>query len=56
MSWELFPSYAETATHVVLLGPPEQRLSLALPKRCLAAPADLDRLRTLLDARCARQR
>ncbi|MFG3345274.1 YcxB family protein [Streptomyces sp. NPDC048018] len=48
--WPMTPRYAETATQFVLLSGDKGRVGVAaLPKRGLADPSDVDRLRALLD-------
>ncbi|GHA68602.1 YcxB family protein [Streptomyces termitum] len=53
--WRLTPRYVETPTQFVLLSGDKGRVGFAaLPKRGLADPADVDRLRTLLDRNITR--
>ncbi|MCX2179746.1 hypothetical protein KV205_04255 [Streptomyces sp. SKN60] len=53
--WQLTPRYAETPTQFVLFSGDKGRVGVAaLPKRGLADPADVDRLRTLLDRNITR--
>lgn len=53
--WQLTPRYAETPTQFVLFSGDKGRAGLAaLPKRGLADPADVDRLRALLDRNITR--
>ncbi|MEU9699812.1 YcxB family protein [Streptomyces sp. NPDC047981] len=48
--WPMMPRYVETPTQFVLLTADKARAGVAaLPKRGLADPADVDRLRELLD-------
>ncbi|MFF2566800.1 YcxB family protein [Streptomyces sp. NPDC058084] len=48
--WPMLPRYTETPTQFVLLSADKGRVGVAaLPKRGLADPADVDRLRALLD-------
>ncbi|MFD3942478.1 YcxB family protein [Streptomyces sp. NPDC058579] len=48
--WPMLPRYVETPTQFVLLTADKARAGVAaLPKRGLADPADVDRLRELLD-------
>ncbi|MFI5764427.1 YcxB family protein [Streptomyces sp. NPDC051563] len=47
--WKLFTQYAETPELFVLLGGPRATCITALPKRGAEEPADIDRLRAILD-------
>ncbi|MCZ0979569.1 YcxB family protein [Streptomyces diastatochromogenes] len=53
--WTLMSRYAETPTQFVLLSADKPGVGMgALPKRGLADPADIDRLRALLDSNATR--
>ncbi|MFE7581262.1 YcxB family protein [Streptomyces gardneri] len=53
--WQLMARYAETPTQFVLLSADKSGAGVgALPKRAFADPADVERLRTLLDRNAAR--
>ncbi|MFF5972085.1 YcxB family protein [Streptomyces sp. NPDC012769] len=53
--WQMTPRYFETPTQFVLLSGDKGRAGIAaLPKRGLADPADVDRLRELLDRNITR--
>ncbi|MEU7021728.1 YcxB family protein [Streptomyces sp. NPDC046203] len=53
--WPMLPRYQETDTQFVLLTADKARVGVAaLPKRGVAAPADVDRLRALLDRHATR--
>ncbi|MEU9580838.1 YcxB family protein [Streptomyces chilikensis] len=55
MAWEAFGSYVETDRLFVLRGPERSGMRGGwLAKRGLAGPAEVDRLRTLLDRRLPR--
>nr|WSX51938.1 hypothetical protein OG409_25235 [Streptomyces sp. NBC_00974] len=47
--WKLFTDYAETPDLFVLVGGPRASCLTALPKRGAREPADVDRLRAILD-------
>lgn len=47
--WKLFSAYAETPELFVLIGGPRAGCLAALPKRGAEEPADIDRLRAVLD-------
>ncbi|MET9856183.1 YcxB family protein [Streptomyces sp. NPDC006450] len=52
--WQLFTEYVETPDLFVLVGGPRAGCLAALPKRGAQEPADIDRLRALLDANLRR--
>ncbi|MFF0432241.1 YcxB family protein [Streptomyces sp. NPDC004327] len=53
--WQMLSTYVETPTQFVLLTADKGGVAFAtLPKRALAAPDDVDRLRAFLDARITR--
>ncbi|MCZ4121358.1 YcxB family protein [Streptomyces sp. H39-S7] len=55
VSWQRFGRYVETDTAFILLSPDRNGTCLnILPKRAATAPADLDRLRALLDGHVPR--
>ncbi|WP_406329791.1 YcxB family protein [Streptomyces sp. NBC_00203] len=55
VNWSAQPRYRETADVFVMLSPDKNAVAFTmLPKRALAAPADVDRLRTLLDRNLTR--
>ncbi|MFD7782957.1 YcxB family protein [Streptomyces nojiriensis] len=47
--WQLFTDYAETPDLFVLVGGPRASCLAAVPKRGAEEPADIDRLRAILD-------
>ncbi|MEU9160038.1 YcxB family protein [Streptomyces sp. NPDC048424] len=47
--WQLFTEYVETPDLFVLVGGPRASCLAALPKRGAQEPADIDRLRAILD-------
>ncbi|MFI9105927.1 YcxB family protein [Streptomyces fildesensis] len=55
VSWQTFGRYVETDSAFILLSPDKNGTCLnILPKRAAAAPADIDRLRALLDGHLPR--
>ncbi|MFE7184126.1 YcxB family protein [Streptomyces erythrochromogenes] len=52
--WKLFTHYAETPDLFVLVGGPRASCLAAVPKRGAEGPADVDRLRAILDAHLRR--
>ncbi|MER6203522.1 YcxB family protein [Streptomyces sp. NPDC001586] len=49
VDWKLFTDYAETPDLFVLVGGPRASCLAAVPKRGAEEPADVDRLRAILD-------
>lgn len=52
--WKLFTQYAETSGLFVLFGGPRAACVTVLPKRGAEEPADIDRLRAILDGNLRR--
>jgi hypothetical protein len=55
LKWTVQPRYRETADGFYMFSPEKNALNFTvLPKRAVRDPADVDRLRTILDAHLSR--